>query len=440
MADRSEAQWSLPRGAIVLLATAGMVVSVAGIKEISSIVAPVFLAAILTIAVGPIPAWLRARGMPTWLAFIVTAGALYGIILGLFFSMVFAIARLATILPEYADRFDELVARFRELLADNGIDAGQLDNLLGQVDAHTVINGVGQLVSSTLSAASSLVFLLVLLLFMAADALSFPERIRTVTRLRPDIAFAFSRFASGTRSYLAVSTLFGLIVAVLDTAALWALSIPLPILWGLVSFITNYIPNIGFVIGLVPPALLGLLDGGWQRMLLVIVVYSVINVVIQSFIQPKFVSDAVGLSLTLTFLSLAFWTWVIGPLGAILAIPLTLLAKALLVDIDPATRWADALLSMTVPGDPDAENPDSDDPDPDDPGTGDRGAGDPEPPGRSESTGDADSSGDGGASAAAKSRNAPGRARRQAAPADPEGAADGDESPPPTGPASAVDH
>ena len=126
-----------------------------------------------------------------------------------------------------------------------------------------------------------------------------------------------------------------MIVAVIDTIALAFLGIPVPLLWGLLAFITNYIPNIGFVIGLIPPALLGLLEGGLGADDRRDRVYCVINLVIQSVIQPKFVGDAVGLSTTLTFLSLVFWAWVLGPLGALLAIPLTLLAKALLVDVDP---------------------------------------------------------------------------------------------------------
>src|SRR4029453_7620271 len=100
----------------------------------------------------------------------------------------------------------------------------------------------------------------------------------------------------------------------------------------------------GFVIGLIPPALLALLEGGPQLMITVIVVYSVINFVIQSIIQPKFVADAVNVSLTVTFLSLVFWTFVIGPIGAILAVPLTLLVKSLLFDLDPDTRWMSRLL------------------------------------------------------------------------------------------------
>src|SRR4029450_8488635 len=96
---------------------------------------------------------------------------------------------------------------------------------------------------------------------------------------------------------------------------------------------------------LVPPALLALLEGGPELMISVIVAYSVINFVIQSVIQPKFVSDSVNLSLTLTFLSLIFWSFVIGPLGAVLAIPLTLLTKALLLDVDPNTQWMSSLVT-----------------------------------------------------------------------------------------------
>jgi predicted PurR-regulated permease PerM len=126
--------------------------------------------------------------------------------------------------------------------------------------------------------------------------------------------------------------------------------VPLPWLWGLLSFITNYIPNVGFVLGLLPPALLALLQGGVRQAVLVIVAYSVINAMIQSLLQPKFVGDAVGLSVTLTFLSLVFWTFVIGPLGALLAVPLSLFAKALLVDADPDSRWLDPLIAPSRQG------------------------------------------------------------------------------------------
>jgi AI-2 transport protein TqsA len=196
--------------------------------------------------------------------------------------------------------------------------------------------------------ASNFVFLLALLLFLSIETGGAGDRLASIAADRPKISEALGHFAWGTRQYLLVTTIFGLIVAVLDTVALSILGIPLAVTWGLLSFITNYIPNIGFIIGVVPPALLGLLTGGPQLMVIVIVVYCALNFVVQSIIQPRFIGDAVGLSVTVTFVVLFFWAWLLGPLGAILAIPLTLLAKALLVDIDPQAKWADALLRASA--------------------------------------------------------------------------------------------
>ncbi len=167
----------------------------------------------------------------------------------------------------------------------------------------------------------------------------------------PSFVDALASFARGTRSYFGVSAVFGLIVAVIDTVMLWALGVPGAFVWGVLAFVTNFIPNIGFVIGIVPPALIALLEGGPDLMLAVIVLYSLVNVVIQSFIQPRYVGDAVGLSTSLTFLSLVFWTWVLGPLGALLAVPMTLLFRAVLVEADPDGGWRLPLIS----GEPDVE-------------------------------------------------------------------------------------
>ena len=122
------------------------------------------------------------------------------------------------------------------------------------------------------------------------------------------------------------------------------MGIPAAGLWALLAFVTNYIPNIGFIIGLIPPALLGLLTGGPSLMITVIVVYCVLNFIIQSVLQPKFVGDAVGLTTTMSFLSLIVWAFLLGPLGAILAIPASLLVKAIMVDVDPEAKWLQLFL------------------------------------------------------------------------------------------------
>ena len=220
----------------------------------------------------------------------------------------------------------------------------QLKQAASSLNLGKLAGVLGALLGSVAGLASNFVFLLALLLFLSVETGGAGDRVASIAAERPRIAEALGHFAWGTRQYLLVTTVFGFIVAVLDSIALALLGIPLAVTWGLLSFITNYIPNIGFILGVIPPALLGLLTGGPKLMVIVIVVYCVLNTVIQSVIQPRFIGDAVGLSVTVTFVVLFFWAWLLGPLGAILAIPLTLLCKALLVDIDPQAKWADALL------------------------------------------------------------------------------------------------
>ena len=112
----------------------------------------------------------------------------------------------------------------------------------------------------------------------------------------------------------------------------------------------------------IPPAIIALLEGGPGLMLAVIVTYSVVNFLIQSVIQPRVVGDAVGLTALFTFMSLVFWTWVIGPLGALLAVPLTLLARALLIETNPRLRWALPLISGKAVPTEEPEQPQKDEP------------------------------------------------------------------------------
>nr|WP_246124317.1 AI-2E family transporter [Nocardia bhagyanarayanae] len=339
----------MPRGLIVLLAAASSVGAIAGIKIFASILAPVFLALMLTIAVQPLQSWARRRGWRPWVGMVVALIAVWSILIVLIGALVVSAAQLATELPNYADRVDELLDGVRRALADAGVNAEEIQNVLSSIDIGKLVDLLESALRGLLAVFSNLFFVLALLVFMTLDGMAIGAKMAVVERVRPEIAFAIEAFAQGTRKYLIVSTVFGLIVAVFDGIGLWLLGVPLPVLWALLSFITNYIPNIGFIVGLVPPALLALLDGGVGLMIWVIVLYSVINFVIQSVIQPKFVGDAVGLSVTVTFLSLVFWSWVLGPLGALLAIPLTLLAKAALLDIDPATRWANVLIAEKAP-------------------------------------------------------------------------------------------
>ena len=142
-----------------------------------------------------------------------------------------------------------------------------------------------------------------------------------------------------------VAAAFGAIVAVVDWILLIIVGVPNAWLWALLAFVTNFIPNIGFILGVIQPAILALLTIDWRAALIIVIGYSVINVIIQVLIQPKVVGDRVELNTTLTFLALVVWTFILGGLGAILAIPMTLLVRALFIDSRPQLRWIRVLFS-----------------------------------------------------------------------------------------------
>jgi predicted PurR-regulated permease PerM len=334
----------LPRGVLILVGFAATVVVVAGIRSVADIVGPVFLALVLTISAIPIRGMLMRRGVPRWAGTSAAILAVYVGVVLLAASLVVAGARFADLVPQYQDELVRLLGGARRMLADLGVSGEQISAVLNSFDLGNLAGFVASLIGSVLGLLTNLAFILTLVLFMCLDSGPFGAQLRGARAHHAGIVEAMESFVKGTRKYFIVSTVFGLIVAVIDTAVLWIIGVPGAALWGLLAFITNYIPNVGFVLGLIPPAVLGLLEGGPSLLLVVVIAYSVINFVIQSIIQPKLVGDAVGMSASVTFLSLVIWAWILGPLGALLAIPLSLLAKAVFIDVDAQTRWVSGLV------------------------------------------------------------------------------------------------
>ncbi len=244
---------------------------------------------------------------------------------------------------------EESLASAGDWLEDHGVGSDQVEALTGAVDFGSLVTVAGNVFSAAAGILSDLFFIVTLALFMAFDTKATQRVFESLRDRKPHLVDALANFTRATRTYMGVSAGFGFIVAVIDGVALYLMGVPGAFVWAVLAFVTNFIPNIGFVIGLIPPAILGLLEGGPHLMLGVLLVYSVINVVIQSIIQPRYVGDAVGLTPTITMLSLVFWAWALGPLGALLAVPLSLLMRALLIEADPRAAWALPLVSGRVP-------------------------------------------------------------------------------------------
>ncbi len=329
----------LPRGLIITLGLAAGVVVAAGLRAIPGIIGPVFTALVLTITVNPIRGWMIRRGASRAVASLAVFLAVFAIVIGLFAAAIIGIVQLVTLMPQYSDQIQQEVAGITSWLEGLGVTQADVQSLFSSISPSQIATFAEGLLSSISSIFSFTLLMIVVLIFLAVDGAIFGERMAKFRTGREPVLSALDVFAKGTRKYFGVATIFGGIVAVLDGAALLIMGIPAAGLWALLAFVTNYIPNVGFIIGLIPPAILGLLVGGPSLAIAVIVVYSVLNFIIQSVLQPKFVGDAVGLTTTVSFLSLIVWAYILGPIGAILAIPASLLVKALLVDMDKDAQW-----------------------------------------------------------------------------------------------------
>lgn len=348
---KSRPRETIPTGMWILIAGALASIALWGLSRFASILAPAFLGLTLVLTIRPIHRWMIRKGVPKWISAIASILVLVIVLSSIIGLTVLAFLPLPEVILSYQDSFQEIVNNIStafedsEFLVEQGYDVSSINNLLNQLDLNTIMTAARALIDQVSSMGALLAVIAMSIFFIVIDTLSLDTRSEIVERANPELHEALSGFEGRVRQYWLVSSIFGAIVAVLDWVALQAMGIPLALAWALVSFITNYIPNIGFILGLVPPALFGLLEGGWQLMVWVIVAYSLINFIIQSLLQPKFTADAVGLSATVTFLSLMVWAIVIGPLGALLAVPLTLFFKAVLIDSSKSTRWLDAFMT-----------------------------------------------------------------------------------------------
>jgi AI-2 transport protein TqsA len=332
-----------------VLVLAGLVVIGVGLKSVSSIIGPAFLVLTLVITVYPLRVWLVRRRVPSAVATIAALISVYALLLIVLGSVVWSLTRLVTALTDYSTQFTALYNQALTQLAKMGISQDAITKAASSVNLSSFTGVAQSALNGLTSGLSLLALLLALVFFLVADAGGIEDRIALIRNERPHVADALVEFSHSVRLYWVVTTVFGLVVAIMDVAALAIIQVPLALTWGVLAFVTNYIPNIGFIIGLLPPTLIALLDGGYGAAIAVVVVYTVINVVVQTLIQPRFTGDAVGITGTVAFLSLIFWAYLLGALGALLAVPATLFVKSLLIDNSMTSRWFGALLNSATP-------------------------------------------------------------------------------------------
>jgi AI-2 transport protein TqsA len=327
---------------VIILATAFVVLTLAA-REMREIVAPILFALFVTQAFGPIGGWLMSKGLPRTpatiavIALIVLTGLVLIVVLG------GSVASLNARLPTYKAHIDQVQANMQSTL--DRFDISLSTDFLKSADITKIVSGI---IAGIFNALSSVAVVLFIVAFMLFEAFGFRSKVERA--LGPTNTFLSSSadYTADIRSYVFIKVWLGALVAVIETVVLLALGVDFAILWGIISFLMSFIPNVGFIISLIPPVFMAFLEFGWEKALVVLAMYLIINTAVDNFITPRIMGRGLDLSPLVVFLSLMYWSFAFGALGAFLSVPLTLMVKRLLLERYEETRWLAVIIGSSA--------------------------------------------------------------------------------------------
>jgi predicted PurR-regulated permease PerM len=329
-----------------LLGAGGLVLLVAGLRAASDIINPFLLALIFAFTFGPMLGWLRKKGLPAWLALLLTLFLLLGggIILLVFLGT--AISELIEALPSYQSSAEGQSADLQASLANSGINAESVLNLF---NPERLFGLLGSILAEVISAVAATGFMLFILAFMLFETIGISKKLRGPQIADNQFIKRFTRFGADIRQYVLVLTWINFLVGLGDALFLYLLGVDFPILWGLLAWFMGYIPSIGFWFALIPPFLLAYAEFGIGTALLVLLGYVLINGTVQNVIQPKLMGDRLNMSPLVIVASLFIWTWVLGPIGALIAVPMSMAVQQLVLGSSDGSRWLADLMGAGPP-------------------------------------------------------------------------------------------
>jgi AI-2 transport protein TqsA len=326
-----------------MLTLACLVVVILGLRYAAGVVNLVLVGLFVVMGLSPVVDWLRRRKVPSWLTITIVLVAFLAIAAALIALLVYYAGQLSERVTDYQNRLTEMIASIERWSGAHGVDTSSFFKKFVNVDS--IAGSVSTLLASVVDAFTNIFLMVMVVLFMLAQVYSFPSRVYSRLNLSERFAVSFKEFGEVTRSYLFTKGWLAAIAAVLSTGIYWAFGVDFFILWGIVFFVLSFIPNFGFVLSLIPPFAVTLLEQGFTRAALVVLVVVVMNTIVDNGIAPRFMSRSVGLSTLAVFLSLIVWAWILGPIGALISVPLTLMVKLLILDSYESTRFLSLFLT-----------------------------------------------------------------------------------------------
>ena len=358
-----------------LVAVAAAIIIFWGLRSLAFILAPLAMAMVITIAIMPMPGWLAKKGVKPGLALVLTILAVVGVLAAVVFLTLASLGKLAGYLPTYSANLSNQTSA----LESTGASLASAIGLTVPVTATAAIQASGAVTSTTGSAAlaglnlsslSSLVspsqvsgiasaiviaagkmiaqifVVLFIFAFMLSAALSLQNNKRLAGLNENSSGMAtVQQFTEEVRQYVNILTVINFLVAVGDTVLLALLGIPFAFLWGVLAFFMGYIPSIGWWISLIPPFLIAWSQFGIGTAAIVLVAYVLINGGVQNIVQPKMMGKGLRISPLVVFISVIFWATVLGGLGALIAVPMTMIVMKILESAE-STRWIAALMRV----------------------------------------------------------------------------------------------
>ncbi len=331
----------------ILITLASAIILLAGIQAASSILGPFILSVYLTLIFGTLLHWFERKGLSTRSALILTLTIFFAIIAVFIVTIAGSFIQAMSDLPRYLEKLEGSLELFSPFLISIGIDPSILtfQNLIQTFSAE--IHG---LISNLWEIASPLVLIFLTTLFLLFEAKGFSHKLQIIIgEHRPGDLNRFIDLAQKNIDYLVIRTEVNLATGIGTAVILSLLGVKYAIFWGFLAFLLGFIPNIGFWIAIVPPMLLAWFDLGPLPALLVLAGSGLMDFLSEYILFPHFTAQGLDLSTAVVFISLFFWGWILGGIGVLLAVPLTLCVQ-MVCELSDETRWIGYLLGPPPEG------------------------------------------------------------------------------------------
>jgi predicted PurR-regulated permease PerM len=333
-----------------IMVTAALVIIIAGMKLAAPLLVPFLLSIFIAVISFPLMSQLQQSGLSKGLSLTLVMLLVVFIGIGLTLLIGSSLTDFSRTLPDYQQRITTEWGQAIVWLKDHGISvAEQLKGIADPAAAmgliSSILKGFGNVLTNSFLIILTVVFILmetagvtqkVLLLHEQADDEQSDDE-------QSDKKVFSQVFVDKLREYMSMKTIISMMTGIIVAIAMWLIGLDYPVLWGVLAFMLNFVPNIGSIIAAVPAVMLALVQLGVTSALLVAGVYVAVNVLIGSVIEPRYMGKGLGLSTLVVFVSLVFWGWVLGPVGMLLSVPLTITVK-LALDCKPETQWLGHLL------------------------------------------------------------------------------------------------